>query len=242
MRKLSIVTLVLMGFGLVAGEPVDTGSESLIFKGARAERKILKVKDRVFSGKSYMREEDREPHGPGLFANFALHLPANDYMDPYYGGLFHDGTHYKPGVAFEIGNYFRFFHTDRLGVGLRATWIQLGYNAHQDTAYFEGNAFGSPIRLGPQASYLIGENMGIDAFYQLGAQYNIAWYGGENLSYLGLTHEVGIGLRYMFFTAGAAYKFGAIPNIDSSDETVLWLDEDTNYPVTGIRIFLGIQL
>jgi hypothetical protein len=189
-----------------------------------------------------MKEDGRESHGPGFFANVALFMPSAGYMDPYYGNLFSNGTVYKPGVAIEVGNYFRLWHTDKLGLGVRASWLQLGYTKHQDTAYSAGNAFGSPLRLGPQASYLLGENMGIDVFYQIGAQYNIDWLHGENYSYAGLSHEFGAALRYTIFTLGFGYRVGSLPNVDTSDPKSMPLEKDYNFSVKSMRIFIGIQL
>jgi hypothetical protein len=242
MRKLSIMCLLFTGLSMVGGEPMTSAAEGLSFRGSNAEHSIIKVKSKLLSGSSYMREEDRESHGPGFFANLSMVMPSEGYMDPYYTFIYHNKSAFKTGVAIEAGNYFRFFHTDKLGVGLRAVWLQAGYNAHEDTSYWDGNAFGSILRVGPQASYLIGEHVGIDAFYTIGAQYNITWFDGENISMAGLSHEAGAAVRFMIFTGGFAVKFGNLPNVDTSDPKTMPIEEKYNFSVSSMRIFLGIQL
>ncbi len=240
MKKLLIAGIIAAGMPVLAGNP-GTFSEatknqpSLFSKPAREN--ILKLRPSVFT-KSAMGEEDREAHGPGLFINVGLFMPGEDYQDPFYA---YGPERYKTGYTFEIGNYFRFFHTERFGVGLRASWIQLGYTTHQDTSWSHGNAWGSPVRLGPQFSYAINDVMGVDAFYQLGAQYHMDWYGGENMSFLGVSHEVGAAFRFTMFTAGFGYKFGKTVNIDNSDPNYP-LDDVFTYSVNSFRVFLGIQL
>lgn len=236
MKQLSLVGMLLIGLNLTAAEPEssDTGSPSLQ-RGQRYQHRVIK-RDQ------FMREEEREPHGPGFFVNIGFFSPSQSYMDPHYAELFRDVGKFKTGITFETGNYFRLLHTDRMGLGLRATWLQLGYGKHQDTAFSEGNAFASPLRIGPQASFLLGEQIGLDAFYQLGAQYNIDWYRQENLSFAGISHELGFSLRYTLFSAGLAYRFGALKNVDTSDPKTRDIDKDHKYDVNSFRVFIGIQL
>src|SRR5687768_5915217 len=130
MRKFTVVALMLSGLSLAAGEPSNIlrGEGASFRTGAGSERHILKVRN-SFSGASFMREEDREAHGPGLFANVGLFMPRLEYMDPYF---IPGEPLWKTGYVLEVGNYFRLYHTDRLGVGLRATWIQMGYTGSTD--------------------------------------------------------------------------------------------------------------
>lgn len=235
MKRILAIGLLVTVFSANAGNP----KLDYTLKGDRTD-KLFKFRNASFS-KSGMGEEDRESHGPGLFANIGLFMPTSKFMDPYYEPG--DDT-YNTGFAAEVGNYFRLFHTERMGLGLRATWIQLKYTTFtvDDTTTW-GNASGSPLRIGPQFSYAIDENMGFDVYYQLGAQYNIEWfpYDGknENSSFLGVTHEIGFAYRFMFLTAGAGLKFGNGKNIDNSFSTELF---DEKFPTGGFRIFVGIQL
>lgn len=228
--------LVFSGLAALAGEPatvVPEKNSTIGFHPVKKERKILNVRPSAFTSM----EEDREPHGPGVFAHLGIFIPSQPYMDPYYipeWGLF------NVGFTAEVGNYFRFFHTDRFGVGLRVTWIQLGYTTHADPEFLDGNAFGSPIRLGPQFSYAINEVMGLDVYYNIGPHYSINWFEGENNSFVGGSHEVGLGYRFSLFTAGFAYKFGRLVNIDNSDP-IMPLDTEL-YSTNMIRVFLGIAL
>ena len=67
------------------------------------------------------------------------------------------------------------------------------------------------------------------------------WWGGENSSFLGLNHEFGLAYRFMFFTAGATMKTGAIKNIDNSDPN--WpIEKVLKFSTAGFRVFLGIQM
>src|SRR4051812_6710331 len=139
MRKVSIMCLLATCLTAAAGEPETAANKGLSFRGTNSERSIIKLKTNALSGSSYMREDGRESHGPGFFANLSLIMPATNYMDPYAGNLYDKGGHYKAGVALEFGNYFRLFHTDKIGLGIRASWLQIGYNGSTDTSYFKGS-------------------------------------------------------------------------------------------------------
>ena len=233
--QLIAAVLVFSGFSVRADEPACTTIQThySTLHSLKKARQILKIRSSAF-----LMEEDRESHGPGVFANLGLFLPSADYMNPY---PFYTGSNYNAGYVLEVGNYFRFYHNLRFGLGLRATWIQLGYTSHPDKSWSEGNAWGSPLRLGPQASYAINEVMGIDLFYQLGVQYNIDWWGGENQSFAGVNHEIGLAYRFSLFTAGASMKSGSLKNIDNSDP-LLPLEKVLKFSTGGIRVFVGIAL
>ncbi|PBQ30791.1 hypothetical protein CNR22_03035 [Sphingobacteriaceae bacterium] len=231
----------------------ESSNSSFIFKNRTQPRNILKLKTSAFSSSSARDWEEAEVTGGGLFLNFGLHFPSKKFLNPYYESG--DAT-YKIGFDFEFGNYFRFakLADDKVGIGLRATWLSLSYTAMS----IDGDRFRaaqiSPLRVGPQVGVAINETMGVDLFYQIGFNLTDEFGAlesndptttekiGFNSIYTGVSHEVGAAYHFKVFSVGLGYRFGRLTNISRIyDGTDIDEDTDEKYSVGNFRATLGFK-
>lgn len=196
---------------------------------------ILHVNSSLFAASSSRREwtTDRM-NKSGLFINVSLFLPSKKFLNPHYSS---GDPRLNPGYDVELGNYFKFARISSLSIGLRATWISLGFTTYHN---FEdiGVVSVSLLRAGPQAAFALNEKMGIDLFYQVGANYTIVLdtYGSdlETTSFLGATHEIGAGFRYRVFNAGLGFRLGKLINLDDTRDM-------SKYSIANLRLILGFK-
>lgn len=229
LNKLLIVALVLGTLSVNAG--------ANLFAKKLKERNFLKINSAsLFSSKE---GEEKTMTSSGLFLNLGVFIPSNKYLNPYYTS---GDEKYGLGFDFEIGNSFRLIKLGPVGLNLRATWLSLGYTSLTiDAIDYTVNALtGSLIRLGPSITMPLAEKAAIDVFYQIGAGYTMELYeDDENSSYLGATHEIGLGFRFKIFNLGVGYRFGKLKNIDNSFTDVT---SDDKFATNNIKVCIGIKL
>lgn len=257
--KMMIAALLISGMAMNAKETLQFNSSDaqssnsdFILRSA-TPRNILKLKKTAFSSSSARDWEEAEVTGGGLFLNFGLHFPSKKFLNPYYES---GNPSYKLGFDFEFGNYFRFakLADEKVGIGLRATWLSLSYTAMNDGGDRYRAVQISPLRVGPQVGVAINETMGVDIFYQIG--FNLTdQFGaiesidptssekiGFNTIYTGVSHEVGAAFHFKVFSVGLGYRFGKLNMIsyiyDGEDYDA---DTDEKYSVGNFRATLGFK-
>ena len=255
--KTIVAALLLSGLTINAKETLfntdGSSDERLAFNKKHQPRNLFKLHTRALLPSSARDWDEKEVCGGGLFLNLGLHFPSAKFLNPYYRS---GDTKYSLGFDFELGNYFRFakLADDKVGIGLRATWLSLSYTAMSDGADRYRAAQISPLRVGPQLGVAINETMGVDLFYQIG--FNLTdQFGaiddldpatdkkvGFNTVYIGASHEVGAAFHYKVFSVGLGYRFGNLNMISyvydgkSYDE-----DTDKKYSVANFRVTLGFK-
>lgn len=162
------------------------------------------------------------------------------------------------GVAptLELGNQFYFYNTDNIGIGLKASWLQLGYSSISKTNNVfadKGYALNAElIKITPQFTYAFNDKFALDASFgvapevffsnytesnkttvRVGKNDNVSSYG------IGASFSPGLRVRYGKFALGFDYTFGTLkgsgtlPNLDTDYK----LTQKVNYS----RIYLGFQ-
>ena len=268
MKKTLLSALIISGATLFAGTSLnikmDKGNEflkesnSLSFRKPVSERNVLKLKNTRFSA-SGREWEESEVTGGGLFINFGLFFPPDNYLNPYYeSGDFTYGL----GFNFELGNYFRFakIADGKFGIGLRATWLSASFCSGSDSYTQLGIDYKdiyrateiSLIRVGPQFGMALNENMGLDVFYQFG--YNLSGEfidadmgpGQESIGisswFQGVSHEIGAAYKFKVFSVGLGYRFGKLNNfLNYIDGKEYDADTDKKYSVSSLRLTFGFK-
>ena len=164
---------------------------------------------------------ESEVSGSGFFLNFGMHVMPTIYLNNNYKT---GDPRFKTGYDFEIGNFFRFakLNDDRLGIGLRATWLSFGFAKTTLSKDIYRVAQICPLKVGPEFAIAFNETMGLDVFYQLG--YNLTEvFGsidspgnakkiGSSSTYNGLSHDLGAAFHYKVYSLGLSYRFGSLKN------------------------------
>lgn len=269
MKKTLLSALLIGGVALFSGSSLTAntigfgnnsdGTEKLTFRKPFAQKNYLSPnssKSYLSSGKEW---DESEVTGGGLFLNFGLYFPPDNYLNPYYdAGDFTFGV----GINFELGNYFRFakIAEGKFGIGLRATWLSLSYCAGRDSYTSAGLDYTdiyrateiSILRVGPQFGMALNENMGIDAFYQLGFNMSgvfvaydnpiIDEYLGASDWYMGVSHEIGAAFKYKVFSVGLGYRFGKLNDfLHVFDGETIDYDDDKKFSVSSLRLTFGFK-
>lgn len=185
----------------------------------------------------------------GFFFHVGTFIPSKNYMlevefknDPDF-----TEDKFKPGIDFELGNMFRITSPDPMAIGVRATWFTAGLTTLTIDDTTGAKALnGSVLRVGPYFTYKLSDNMAVDAFYQIGANYfilldqdwnDMGWNGA-----LGATHELGFTYRLSVLSVGFGYRFGRVLDVEYKKE------EDSDYKTwyqfitTNVRFFIGIKI
>lgn len=213
---------------------------------AKAEKRIFKKSSKPLSiANFYANSSDQMTKG-GFYFHAGGFFPSKNYMWPVAFGTNDTGEKFKTGFDFELGNMFRIAGKDPIGFGLRATWFSAGLTKIMFSDTFGIRALkGSIIRLGPYFTYKIGD-MAVDVFYQAGATYALTldhkWNSDGSSGAIGVTHELGTGLRFNVLSFGAGYHFGKIKDTEAFGEPAI--DDLDWYMIrTGsMRLFVGIKI
>jgi len=260
MKKTLLSALIISGATLFAGTSLnikmDKGNEflkesnSLSFRKPVSERNVLKLKNTRFSA-SGREWEESEVTGGGLFINFGLFFPPDNYLNPYYES---GDLTYGLGFNLEFGNYFRFakIADGKFGIGLRATWMSFGYTKVVDDKDIYRALEMSFLRVGPQFGIALNEKMGLDIFYQLGFNLTQQFASidspgqsktiGASSSFTGISHEIGAAFHFQVYSIGFGYRFGKLTNfLNYYDGKEYDADTDKKYGVGSLRITLGFK-
>lgn len=176
-------------------------------------------------------------------------------------------TTYSQGVrpSLEIGNQWYFWHNDNVGVGLKVSWFQLGYGAYslKDVNKSSTSQYGMFearfLKLAPQFTYAINEDIAFDASFEFAPTVNIGggvdrFDTGATTGYdittidtgFGFLFAPGIRARYKVFALGFDYGFGAINGAQvysySTQYSGAKVNSATYTNTQGVaRIYLGFQ-
>ncbi|MDX2196065.1 MAG: hypothetical protein NW207_06580 [Cytophagales bacterium] len=114
-------------------------------------------------------------------------------------------------ISLEIGNQWYFWKNEKMGIGLRANWLTLGYSSYTtDYPNFKYNNTlieWRPLKLAPQFTYALSDKMALDFSLEFSAAFLI---GGGNLenkpgySYNGNGGTFGAGY---YITPGAKFRY-----------------------------------
>lgn len=257
-KQTLLASALFCGISLSAAGPVLNGNNSgleisqLSLRKKLDQKNAFKFKKSAFSG-SGREWEESEVTSSGLFLNLGLFFPPTSYVNYDFDSEF--DPKYKLGFNFELGNYFRFakIADGKFGVGLRATWLSLGYTKASIEKDVYRVAEISLVRVGPQFGIALNEKMGLDAFYQLGfnltSQFGDVDTGNEETigvssSYMGVSNEIGAAFHYQVYSLGFGYRFGKVTNfLNVVDGETLDSDflDDKKSSVNSLRVTLGFK-
>jgi len=254
--------LLLVSASLLAGEPVlvqePSNSEFLksssnLFGRKQSPRSILSIKKS--SAPASARDWDMaEVTKGGFFINFGVSIQSSYYLNPgHYTGI----PGYKLGYDFEFGSIFRLakINDGQMGISLRCTWLSFNYSKFNwDKDVYRAIQI-MPIHIGPQFSYALNDMMGVDAFYTIGYNFTDEFASiddplqkkdvGENLTYSGISHEIGAAFRFKVFSLGLGYRFGKLRwntwVYDGHDYSDLIDSSDPKASINNFRITLGFR-
>ncbi len=260
MKKTLISALLITAVNLFAADPILKLKQSnhffettpeLFEKRSAIKASPLKLnKTALFSG-SGKEWGEAEVTGSGLFLNLGLFFPGINYLNPY-----QFTPSYGLGFNFEIGSFFRFikFGEGKIGLGLRASWLDFSYANFTDEKDIYRSLQIQPIHLGPQFSIAFNETMGLDAFLTIG--YNVTTeFGsiddpnekknvGESITYMGWSNEVGAAFHYKMFSLGFGYRSGNLNMVsyvyDGEEADPEYLPE-FRFPVNNFRVTFGFR-
>lgn len=260
-KQTLVAALFFSGVSLFAGKPFsiknDRGNEFLSTKPQLTFRKTADQKSPFnivnktsFSGKEW---DESEVSGGGFFINFGVHFMSKSFLNPEYES---GDPRFKTGFDFEFGNFFRFakVNEDRVGIGMRATWLSLSYAKMKDEKDIYRAAQIRLVHLGPQVAIAIDDKMGVDVFYQVGFNLTNNFGSidspgnnktiGASSTYMGVSQEFGAAFHYKVFSLGLGYRFGALKNtLNVYDGETLDSDflDDKKNSVNNFRVTLGFK-
>jgi hypothetical protein len=171
----------------------------------------------------------------------------------------HNHSVFQPSL--EIGNQFMFYrgNDEKWGIGMNFSWLTLGYGSYNATVPLVKN---DPItdeeevvkvdtkiadfqigilRLGPMFSYGIGDDLAVDAFFNVNPHLRVgAGLDESDASYLltGVNFVPGVKLRYKVFAVGFETQFGRMNYISSASSYDLEAAKVTSFTP---RILLGFK-
>lgn len=261
-KQTLVAALLFSGASLFAGEPFsiknEKGNEFLSTKPQLTFRKNVEQKSPFalinktsFSGKEW---DEAEVSGGGLFINFGIHFLSSSFLNPEFKSA--TDPRFKLGFDFEFGNFFRFakVNDDKVGIGMRATWLSVSYaKAIKDKDVFRVAQI-RLVHLGPQVAIAIDDKMGVDLFYQFGFNltdnFGSIYSPGNNKTvgaswtFVGLSQEIGAAFHYKVFSLGMGYRFGSLNNTvyvyDGERRPSEYL-YDKKCSVNNFRITLGFK-
>ncbi|MDI1354833.1 MAG: hypothetical protein PSX36_07940 [bacterium] len=262
MKRTITLALIMLGLNnyalaslVLKSDRWDNYSETkkkLFEKRKLVNNKPFGIRTSVFSGSGKEWDETEVTSG-GFFLNFGLYFPNSNYFSVQPDSLPAPGN-FAMGGAFDFGNYFRIakMQYGRFSFGLRATWLSIsGTGKKSGDDIYLAYQF-SALRVGPQFCAAINENMGIDAFYDIGYNYSLV-YGdiyskaktvtsvGWLRTYAGLTQEIGAAFHFKVFSAGLSYRFGKLKNVSSTFDSVDKPTTDIKSSTNNLRLTLGLR-
>ncbi|MFN0047527.1 MAG: hypothetical protein ACKVOU_00220 [Cytophagales bacterium] len=192
-------------------------------------------------------------------ASFVATTPVKLKFAPNYGVM--------PNV--EIGNQWYFWKEGKMGIGLRASWFQIGIASFALKSIDVSTAFGNStastdfsgslidlrfVKLAPQFTYAISDEMALDFSFEVAPTVIIVGgtRSGNNVEddiyanvNAGLVFAPGIKFRYKVFAAGFDFGFASINNaggfttFETNTKSVVVFSGSV--PTTVPRIYLGFK-
>jgi len=203
----------------------------------------------------------------GFYLNLGVSFPSAIYTQTKSAGVTVPNATsyvYSMGVQpnLEIGNQWYFWHNDKFGIGLKVSWLQLGYSSYSQSTFSSaitsstwGNFEARFLKLAPEFTFAVNEDLAFDASFEFATSINAG--GGVNRYSSGSGYDItttqvgfgyflspGIRARYKVFALGFDYGFGTVNYAAalqySSNTTGPGTAEYTNV-VANPRIYLGFQ-
>ena len=180
---------------------------------------------------------DKPPISNGFYLNFGLGYPSK------VGALNTSGS-VSLGTQFnlELGNQWYFVKNDKLGLGIKVTWLQLGYSGYKEGTSKTNVGDLKLFKFGPQFSIGIGDNVALDVALDITPTTMFAANSVYDSAYLYYGVLVGPNIRFRFnrFAVGGELSFGTVKFRNmSSAQNPNGLTNNVNilYP----RIYVGFK-
>lgn len=155
---------------------------------------------------------------------------------------------YETLIGFQLGNQWYFNQKEKYGIGLMVNWIDFSMTRKMTTGPYgtfarATVAFGF-LEIGPVGTYVLSENMALDAYYNLRPTSMATAYANEGddpVSYGGLsfTHAIGAGFRYDALFLGMEYEFGKVEISQSSTGEEFY--GETKINANNFRFLVGVK-
>jgi hypothetical protein len=206
----------------------------------------------AFAGGGSIKKISANEDGP-LSNGFYLNLGAsflNTEITSYNNVSVKQTTFPSYGVAptLELGNQWYFFNTDNIGIGLKATWLQVGYSSISKTNNVfadKGYAVIAQIsKIAPQFTFAFDDKIAVDASFGIAPESNnttVRVGKNDNVASFvyGTSFSPGLRVRYSKLALGFEYTFGTLKGSGTLPNA------DTDYQLTQkvdySRIYLGFQ-
>lgn len=155
---------------------------------------------------------------------------------------------FQPSI--EIGNQWYFVKQDKFGFGMRVSWLQFGYSAGRIKE--DGQKIGKSgnvdlrfIKIAPQATFGINDDMGVDVSVEIAPTVLISGFKYDNSSETGAQAVAGVlfapgaRFRYKKFAAGFDVSLGTLGGgVKPTDDSDTW---DTKVSVFSPRVYVGFK-
>jgi hypothetical protein len=193
---------------------------------------------------------------------FSLNLIAGYPSPKTYGLTGHDPDN-KHGnlIGFEVGNRWYLKTNEKYGFGLMLNWLDITYHDSKldvpDDTVFAHVLNISLCEFGPIGTYAITPNTGLDAYYNIRPTWLNAGkvpyddqdmdgdgviekgYYASNANGFGLTHTMGISVRWKSLALSCEYLLGNLREIDDGDG---FLSYGSNHiSANHFRFMIGVK-
>lgn len=153
----------------------------------------------------------------------------------------------------QMGNCWYFSTTENFGLGLMSNWLDVTVGARKGE--INGSEWGrliidvSIIEIGPFATVAFTDNLALDAFYNIRptivSSALLTNDFAEEMTFgttgFGISHTLGLTLRYNFLSVGFDYVIGIIKSKEVASDN-LSLDLGTSYvDVNSFRMNMGFR-
>lgn len=158
---------------------------------------------------------------------------------------------YGIGINFELGNLYNLTDIGDHALMLRVSWFDANYYTNTEiseignsTIHFIQASIG---KVGPNFTFALNQDMGIDGFYQLAPVFatyilNLPGSFGDSETYtLGVLNTVGASFRYKMLAAGFNFNFGTSINLDENVREFASEKGDYKHSLGSFRFFLGLN-
>ena len=120
-------------------------------------------------------------------------------------------------LGLQLGNRWYVYRENQVGVAIMANWIDFSITSGSEDDFTTAAMNTSFLEFGPMGTFSLGNDMALDAYYNLcptmlitggvsdGDDETTLAYGG-----FGFTHALGAAFRYKVFNLGLEYAMGSI--------------------------------
>jgi len=190
----------------------------------------------------------------GFSVNLVTGFPSSSYATDD-GDAINDDYKFRSMWGLQLGNRWYFAPTEQMGFGLMVNWIDFTYAIKTSSIAGVDIARGAMdltfIEIGPMGTYVIGEGMAVDGYYNLrptllstAAILSGSGSGDETFAYagFGFSHAIGAAFRIKVFNFGLEYNFGAINSVGTYTGSMTGITmNDQKNKTNSVRIMLGFK-